>query len=126
MTSERLVTCWFLIPIVRDSKPRQKHHPTVWRKLEDALYREFRGKTGPERIIGFKDVELLPGGEIPEGSNERAEDESRKYTVFVLESEIDRLRALLQRAAKSFDQRCIASDVQGYPEFVYPGDDYLE
>lgn len=119
MTSDRLVTCWFVIPIVRNSNRNKKHPPVLWRLLEDALCREISsGLTGPRTFFGYEDVELLPGVWIPE--RKRIEDESRKYTVFVPESRIEQLRSLLKRAANSFDQLSIALDVRGDPEFVVP------
>ncbi len=118
----RYVECSFLIPVVRDSDHRP--HPAVaWRLLKEALLRRFGGWSGPERVTVFRSSELVPGGWTPERDSEPIQDESRRYTIGLSEDRLDELRAVLRRAARSFDQQAVYLSVRGYVEFVTPGPD---
>jgi hypothetical protein len=125
--SERVVECSFLVPIVGDSD-RKVHSPVVWRLLQDAIHVLFKGLSGPERFLLVRDVELVPGSYTEEATGNRIHDESRRYTVAIPEGQLEILRGLLRKAARTFDQKCIYLSVAGAVEFVTATseDTYLE
>ena len=125
--SRKWLECSFLVPVLRDSD-RRPHSPLKWRLLREALHRRFGGWTGPRRVFAFRSAELVPGGWMPEGSEQAIEDESRLYRVSVPEDRVDELRSLLRKVANSFDQQTIYLSVRGYVEFVTPRpvDSFLE
>ena len=127
MEQSGLVVCRFLVPVLRDSD-RLPHQAVLWRLLQDALCEGFRGLTGPQRVLVTRDPEPVPGAWRPEGSRTDIEDECREYEVDVLHSRVDDLRALLRKAANSFDQRAIRLVVGITPEYVTATDrdGYLE
>ncbi len=114
------VECSFLIPVTRDSN-HLHHQPLAWRLLKQALFRHFGGWSGPEKVFVFRKQELVPGGWMPEGGSEPISDDSQRYTVSLPEDRLDELRALLRKAANTFDQQVIYVSVRGYVEFVEPG-----
>ena len=126
-TQAQLVECSFLVPIVGDSD-RRAHTPLTWRLLHDGLHRKFGGRTGPSRVFAFRSAEIVPGGWSPDDGAETIEDESRLYKVSVPEDRLDELRALLRKAANSFDQQVVYLSIRGFVEFVEPGaeDAFLE
>jgi hypothetical protein len=65
-------------------------------------------------------LELVPGGWIPEGTEQAISDESRLYHVAVPEDSLDELRSFLRKAANSFDQHEIYLSVRGFVEYVAP------
>jgi hypothetical protein len=111
---DELLECAFLIPLVRNSD-RQPHQPICWSALEDALYLEFGGDTGPELI--HRAVRPTPGA-YRDDSGTRAHDESWRYIAAVPRRRLDDLRRILGRAANTFDQESIYLSVAGVVEFV--------
>ena len=90
----------------------------VWNRLQDVLYKTFRGNTGPESI--YRSVKAVPG-EYRDDEQQRIEDESFRYIVAVPEDRLDELRAILGRAANSFDQESIyLCGPGGLVEYVRP------
>jgi len=74
---------------------------------------------GPKRVIALiEDVEPLPGSWRDPATGKSVEDESRKYTVIVGSEKIGELRAVLERAANSFDQDEVLFVVQGMDQTV--------
>ena len=97
-----------MVPLVRDSDGRP-HAPRLWKALVDELFDRFGGFTGPEGPI--------PGG-YTSRSGRRVLDESFRYTVSLPPRRVRELRALLVRAATSFDQECIYLVVGARAELV--------
>lgn len=118
-----LVECHFFVPLVRNSD-RKLHAPLAWRLLRDALYRHFRGRSGPESI--YVAIRATPG-EYTGLHGERIEDESYRYVVAIERARVSELRDLLKKIANTFDQEAIYFAVQGEVTFVYPtpADGYL-
>ncbi len=114
------VECSFFIPVTRDSD-HLPHQPLAWRLLKQHLLRQFGGWSGPEKFFVFRKMDLVPGGWMPEGGSKPIRDESQRYTVCLVEDRLDELRALLRKAANTFDQQVIYVSVRGYVEFVEPG-----
>ncbi|MBI4600652.1 MAG: hypothetical protein HY721_01700 [Planctomycetes bacterium] len=96
--------------------------------LQDAIHRLFKGLSGPERFLLVKDVDLVPGSYTEEATGRRVHDESRRYTVAIPEARLESLRALLRKAANTFDQKCVHLSVAGTVELVTAKreDGYLE
>lgn len=112
--NNELVECHFLVPLVRDGN-RRPHQPSAWRLLQDALFRRFGGRSGPEGLY----VAIRPTpGEYTSHSGGRVEDESRRYIVAVEEKRVDELKRLLARVANTFDQEAIYLSVCGRVVFV--------
>ena len=108
------VECYFLVPLVRN-RDKALHQPLAWDALDDALYAAFQGGTGPEHL--FVALRPVPGQYRGRGG-ERIRDQSYRYLAAILESRVEELRALLRRAANTFDQECIYLSVRGLVEFV--------
>ncbi len=110
------------------SRTAEPHTVLAWRLLKETLFRHFGGWSGPERVVVFQSSELVPGGWMPEGGSEPIRDGSRRYTLSLPEDRLDELRALLGKAANTFDQQAIYLSVRGYVEFIVPGpaDGFLE
>lgn len=123
----RRPVCVFLIPVVRDSD-RKPHPPVLWRLLQDVLIKKFGAATGPETVLYYRGSEPAPGAWSPGEGEEPIEDMSRKYSVAILEHQVDELRDLLRRAGNSFDQRVMYLEVAGYAELlnVRPEDGFLK
>ena len=111
---EEVVECAFLIPLVRDSD-RERHQPSCWNALQDALFERFGGSTGPDVI--YRAVRPVRG-EYRTESGERVSDESWRYVVAVPRARLDELRSILRRAGNTFDQEAIYLTVAGIVEFV--------
>ena len=123
----RLVDCYFLVPIRRNSD-RRLHSRLLWRDLRQALRTSFGGSSGPRRIFAFREVELMPGEWVQGQTGKVIEDESRKYHVAVADDQVAALRGILRRVANSFDQECIFLSVAGIVEYVErrPEEGFLE
>lgn len=113
-TADPIVECCFLIPLVRNSDGTL-HQPLAWNSLDDALYATFQGGTGPEQI--FVAIRAVPG-QYRGRRGERIRDQSYRYLAAIPTGRIEELRALLRRAANTFDQECIYLSVRGVVEFV--------
>lgn len=116
----RRVESWFLIPLVRNGD-RQLHAPEVWGLLRAEIFAVAHGWTGPEEIRKvplIETVKTLPGGWKDPASGRVITDETRKYTVLVPEDDVEELRAVLGRAANSFDQEEILFIVHGVDQSV--------
>ena len=112
---DELLECTFLIPLVRNSD-RQPHQPICWDAgLEDALYAEFGGLTGPQLI--YRAIRPIPG-QYRDDAGMRVHDESWQYLAIVPRSRLDVLRQILRRAANTFDQESILLTVTGRAEFL--------
>lgn len=114
------VESWFLIPLVRNAD-RQLHAPELWGLLRAEVFAVAHGWTGPEEVRKdplIESVKTLPGGWTDPLSGRLITDESRKYTVLVSEDNVEELRAVLGRAANSFDQEEILFVVQGVDQSV--------
>jgi len=96
----RLVECGFYIPIHRDKhmSDGQPHLPEAWEWLEDSLY-DFGGAT---RLAG------LHFGFYKDRDTKRpVHDRSVRYEVALPRREVGRLRSLLRKACRVFQQKCI-------------------
>ena len=109
-----VVECAFLIPLTRNSD-QKPHRPLCWNALQDALYQEFGGDTGPEAI--YRSVRPVPG-EYRGENGVRVQDESWRYIVAVPRDRLDSLRRILRKAANTFDQESIYLSIAGIVEFV--------
>ncbi len=123
----RLVDCYFLVPIRRNSD-RKLHSRLLWRDLRQALRASFGGSSGPRKIFAFREVELMPGEWVQGQTGKVIQDESRKYHVAVPEEHVTTLRGILRKVANSFDQECIFLSVAGIVEYVErrPEEGFLE
>lgn len=112
MAQEALVECSFFIPIRRDAVLSDGHSHSAetasW--LDNELYLQFEGRTiAPGFYEGcYKDPD----------TDEQVTDQSRKYTVAMLRSQVDALRSLLSVACILFQQKCIYLNVAGEGEFI--------
>ena len=110
---EARIETWFLIPLVRNSD-QKPHVATLWGSLRDEVYAVAGGWSGPKKVVAvIEDVALVPGGWRDPATGKCSEDESRKYTVLIARSQVDKLSEVLVRAANSFDQEEILFLVQG-------------
>jgi len=115
---EARVETWFVIPLVRNSD-RRPHDVALWGLLREEVYEVAGGVSGPRRVIALiEDVEPLPGSWRDLATGKPVEDESRKYTVIVAREKLDELRAIMERAANSFDQDEVLFVVQGVDQSV--------
>ncbi len=112
-----LVECAFLMPLVRDSD-RKRHRPSRWRALENALYGEFGGYSGPEPLHRVHRAAHPSLGEYESDVGLRVSDRSRRYIVAMLRERLDDLRQILRQAANTFDQEAVYLSVAGRVEFV--------
>ena len=118
-STDNLLECSFLVPIVRDSD-RRLHQPILWQLLEDELRALCTGWQGPERrIVFFVNSSLVPGAWTDE-SDRLVRHESRKYTVAVPTSRLADLKSLLFRVGNSFDQRSVYLRIGETVEFLEP------
>ena len=118
-----LVECAFLIPSIRDSD-RRPHSEILWRHFSAELIRLFGGGQGPRHRL-FMTPEIVPGGWVPPGEHALIVDGCWEFRVALDEERLDELRGLLQRVARSFDQREIYLSVRGFVEGVGPGEEAL-
>jgi hypothetical protein len=84
--------------------------------LHDALFDCFDGFTGPETVLRLR--RTSPGEYRSEETNERIPDENRQYRIALPASRFEELRAVLRRAANTFDQESMFLAIQGEVEFV--------
>ena len=115
-----LVECSFPIPIVRDGD-RQSHQPHTWAdltiELRNLVKSYPKGHQGPKTVFHWEE-DVTPG-EYEEGpASGMTRDESRKYWIALPAEKVEDLRAMLRRAANTFDQRAIYLSVAGHVEFV--------
>jgi hypothetical protein len=116
MIREPVLECTFLLPRNRDPNlaDGQPHEPELWEWLKIELYDKFRGGTvAPGWHRGFYE---------DEDTQQRVDDESRKYTVAVAESRLDELRSFLSGVCVLFAQKCIYLSVAGHVEFIEPAE----
>jgi hypothetical protein len=107
---ERIET-WFVIPLVRNSD-KKRHMAPLWGLLRAELYRAAGGEAS-KRVV-LEDVEESPGSWKDPATGKPVRDKSRKYTVVIERQKAETvLRAVLERAANSFDQDEILFLVQG-------------
>lgn len=116
----RIIECSFLVPIRRNSN-RRRHRPMMWALLTNALRRTFGGFSGPRRIFAFRGIDTVAGEWTDSRTGRTVKDQSRQFVVALPEEKLDDLRALLRKAAHSFDQEEIYLSVRGEVEFVKPG-----
>jgi hypothetical protein len=102
-SDDELLECTFLIPLVRNSD-RQLHQPLCWGALEDALYSEFGGLTGPQLI--YRAIRPVRG-QYQDDVGGRVYDESWQYLAVVPRGRLNVLRRILRQAANTFDQESI-------------------
>ena len=107
----------FLVPVREDLVigNGQLHPPFRWKALEDALTQSFGGFTTP----GGK----VQGVWIDPKTKKPVKDTSREFQVDVDEGRLDEVRALLQRACRTFVQQCIRVVILGRAEYVAGGPD---
>jgi hypothetical protein len=112
MSSDTIVECSFLIPILRDANLSDglAHDAETWDQLDGAVFAQFDGMTfAPELYRGaYRDPD----------TRERVNDESRRFIVAIPRSRLDELRQLLGEACGWFMQKCIYLSVAGEVEFV--------
>lgn len=113
-SAAELIECAFFIPLVRD-RDRQPHQPSCWNALQDVLYTEFGGSSGPEAI--YRSIRPVPG-QYQSQAGARVQDESWRYVVAVPRARLDDLRRILRKARNTFDQEAIYLSVAGSVEFV--------
>ena len=118
MSSEsELIECAFLIPLVRDSD-RQPHLRACWRAMQDVLFEEFEGYSGPESWFRIYRRKRPTPGAYESEAGARVQDESRRYVVAVPRGRLPDLRRILRRAANTFDQEAVYLSIAGVVEFV--------
>jgi len=98
--AKKSVICEFVIPLVRDGD-RSPHQPSAWSALHDALFRCFDGFMGPQAVYRIRDG---TPGQYRSETKGRVEDECRQYRIGMPRDRVDELRALLRKAANTFDQ----------------------
>ncbi|MFQ5731192.1 MAG: hypothetical protein ACE5KM_04460 [Planctomycetaceae bacterium] len=112
MPGTKYTECSFLIPICGDANlsDGDPHPVEYWEWLFDELFERFGGGTlAPGMWEGFY---------TDPDSGTRVSDESRKYIVAILESELPSLRGFLAECCREFDQKCVYLSVAGDVEFV--------
>ena len=109
-----VIECFFFIPLVRNTD-KEPHQALAWDSLDDALYSSFHGGTGPEHL--YVAIRPVPGQYRGTGG-ERIRDESYRFLAAIPTSRVADLRALLCRAANTFDQEYVYLSVRGVVEFV--------
>ena len=121
---EEQIECWFLIPILRNSVPREKHPTELWDVFHKCLRDLFHALSGPVdvfrervKIRAIEYVRKTPGS-CPNEQGEIINDESRKYTLLIAEHKVDDLREFLEKVANSFDQDEILCVVRGVKKSV--------
>lgn len=117
MSSDELVECTFLVPLVRDSD-RGPHRSSAWRSLHDALNVEFGGYSGLEQIFVVYRAGRRVLGTYRSETSGRVADESRRYIVAVRRDQLDGLRGVLRQATNTFDREALYVSVAGIVEFV--------
>ena len=78
--------------------------------------------------MAIEDVELISGSWRNPKTGASVSDQSRKYTMIIARDSVGALRAVLERAANSFDQEEILFMVQGVDKSVKrdPAKGYLK
>jgi hypothetical protein len=115
-----IVQCEFFVPIVRNSD-KQPHQPSAWSSLGNEIRRVFpAGHSGPETF--YRGDVLVPGEYEDDPSEPPIADTSRRYLLAIPADKVGDLRALLRRAANTFDQLAIYLSVKGDVEFVTASD----
>jgi hypothetical protein len=114
MIQDSYLECSFLIPVRRDANlaDGQEHEPEDWDWLDDELFDRFQGMTCSPV--------LYRGAYLDPNTGERIFDDSKKYTVAIIESRVGELRQLLSAACVFFRQKCIYLSVSGHVEFIGP------
>lgn len=114
MPQNQLTECTFLIPRCRDAdlSDGEPHGPELWEWLKQELYVGFRGGT---IALGWHS-----GFYEDPDTGQCVDDECRKYTVAVSESDLDQLRLFLSAVCLLFGQKCIYLSVAGNVEFIEP------
>jgi hypothetical protein len=113
---QRLVQCEFFVPIVRNSD-KKPHQPSAWNALGNAIRRVFpTGHSGPETF--YRGDSLVPGEYEDVPGIPPINDISRRYLLAIPEAKVDDLRALLRKAANTFDQLAMYLSVKGDVEMV--------
>jgi hypothetical protein len=104
--------CSFFVPLHRDEVLSEGElHPTeAWEWLDNELFIRFAGGTmAPGTYHGFyRDPD----------TKQRVNDDSYRFVVAIAESDLDRLRSLLQAACVIFSQKCIYLSIAGHVEFI--------
>lgn len=117
---EPLLECSFPIPIVRDGD-RQAHQPHAWDDLTIELRNLAksypRGHQGPKTVFHWEE-DVTPGEYEESSTSGVTRDESRKYWIALPADKVEDLRAMLRRAANTFDQRAMYLSVAGKVEFI--------
>src|SRR5436190_14701172 len=109
--NEERIETWFVIPLVRNSN-KKPHVALLWGCLRAELYRVAGGEAR-KRVV-LEDVEESSGSWKNPTTSKPVRDKSRKYTVVIERQNAETvLRAVLERAANSFDQDEILFLVQG-------------
>jgi hypothetical protein len=97
----RLVQCEFFVPIVRNTD-KQPHQPSAWAFLSNQIRRIFpAGHSGPETF--YRGDSLFPGEYEDCPQKPPIQDSSRRYLLAIPDVRVDDLRALLRKAANTFD-----------------------
>ena len=86
-------------------------------ELRDLVKSFPKGHQGPKTVFHWE--EGVTPGEYEEGpTSVVTRDESRKYWIALPAEKVETLRAMLRRAANTFDQRAIYLSVAGRVKFV--------
>ena len=114
MNHSELLECSFFVPVVRDAilSDGLPHGSDKWEKLEGELYVRFEAGTVDEGLYrGFyKDPD----------TQQRVDDESKRYFIAIEEGKLDALRDMLREACDWFQQKCIYLSIAGRVEFIRP------
>ena len=111
MVRRVMLECAFLIPSRRNKNLSngRMHLATAWAWLHNELF-AFGGAT--------RAIELYIGWYIDSETGERVKDLSRRYFVALPKKETGRLRSLLRKACRVFQQKSIYLSVAGRVEFI--------
>ena len=100
-----LIETYFLVPIREDKRVGngKRHKVAKWKKLQDDLYKQFRGQTRGANI--HYELGLAEGDYDDMGT--RVTDKCRKYIVAMDPERLDEIRDFLKKVADDFKQECI-------------------